>query len=81
MSKTSRDNKKAAAVGKPAAKSKKAKELVEEPVKEAPVKKGYPAACCRCKSYKRTADDGAKCKVTGKHTARKHVCEKFNWKD
>lgn len=77
MSKVSRDKKKAAAEGKSAPKSKKIKELAEAPVKEVKAK-GYPDACCRCKSYKKTVDDGPKCKITGKHVARKSCCEKFS---
>lgn len=77
MSKVSRDMKKKAAEGKLPKKAV----LPAEASDEQPKAKGYPAACCRCKSYKRTADDGAKCKVTGKHTARKSKCSSFSWKD
>lgn len=75
MSKVSRDRKKAEAAGK---KPQKRVKAAESPVeKKEPEEKGLTAACCRCRSYRKSKDEGPKCQKTGKHVARKFLCGDF----
>ena len=88
MSKVSRDRKKAEAAGKKPQRKAKALDALEEPkAKKEPKEKGLTAACCRCRSYRKTCcrcrsyrkteSDGPKCQKTGKHVARKFLCGEF----
>lgn len=78
MSKVSRDRKKAEAAGKKPQRKATALDALEEPkAKKEPAEKGLTAACCRCRSYRKTESDGPKCQKTGKHVARKFLCGDF----